>query len=104
VVDVTGLLFALFYILTASPRSCTTGGASSATPWDALLVGVLPLASVGFLGWVVVKSLQGAANAQRYALIGIVVAGLIMMLVARFVLQSQFFHLPRESAPVLGRP
>jgi len=63
-----------------------------------VLVGVLPLASVGFLGWVVVKSVQGAPNAQRYALIGIVVAGLIMMLVARFVLRSQFFYLPRESA------
>jgi uncharacterized membrane protein len=66
--------------------------------WDSILVGLLPLGSVVFLGWVVVKSLQGAPNAQRYALIGIVVAGLAMMLVARFVLRSQFFHLARESA------
>jgi len=99
VVDVTGLLFALFYMLTACAAIVYYRRRIFSKPWDAILVGVLPLASVGFLGWVVVKSLQGAANAQRYALIGIVVAGLIMMLVARFVLQSQFFHLPRESAP-----
>ena len=99
VVDVTGLLFALFYMLTACAAIVYYRRRIFSKPWDAVLVGVLPLASVGFLGWVVVKSLQGAPNAQRYALIGIVVAGLFMMLVARFVLQSQFFHLPRESAP-----
>ncbi len=99
VVDVTGLLFALFYMLTACAAIVYYRRRIFSKPWDAVLVGVLPLASVGFLGWVVVKSLQGAPNAQRYALIGIVVAGLIMMLIARFVLRSQFFHLPRESAP-----
>ena len=66
--------------------------------WDALLVGILPLGAVGFLVWVVVKSLQGAPRRKLVALIGIVVAGLILMFVARFVLRSQFFHLARESA------
>ena len=99
VVDVTGLLFALFYMLTACAAIVYYRRRIFSKPWDAVLVGILPLGSVGFLGWVVVKSLQGAPNAQRYALIGIVVAGLIMMFVARFVLRSQFFHLARESAP-----
>jgi len=99
VVDVTGLLFALFYMLTACAAIVYYRRRIFSKPWDAVLVGILPLGSVGFLGWVVVKSLQGAPNAQRYALIGIVVAGLIMMFVARFVLRSQFFHLQRESAP-----
>ena len=67
--------------------------------WDALLVGLLPLGSIAFLAWVVVKSLQGAPNAQRYALTGIVIAGLVMMVIARVFLRSQFFHLQRESAP-----
>ena len=98
VVDVTGLLFALFYMLTACAAIAYYRRRIFSKPWDAVLVGVLPLGSVAFLGWVVVKSLQGAPNAQRYALIGIVVAGLIMMFVARFVLRSQFFQLPRESA------
>jgi uncharacterized membrane protein len=96
---VTGLLFALFYMLTALAAIVYYRRRIFSKVWDAVLVGILPLGSVVFLGWVVVKSLQGAPNAQRYALIGIVVAGLLMMFVARFVLQSQFFHLPRESAP-----
>jgi amino acid transporter len=99
VVDVTGLLFALFYMLTALAAIVYYRRRIFSNAWDAVLVGVLPIASVVFLGWVVVKSLQGAPNAQRYALIGIVVAGLAMMFVARFALRSQFFHLPRESAP-----
>jgi amino acid transporter len=99
VVDVTGLLFALFYMLTALAAIVYYRRRIFSNAWDAVLVGVLPIASVVFLGWVVVKSLQGAPNAQRYALIGIVVVGLIMMFVARFALRSQFFQLPRESAP-----
>jgi amino acid transporter len=99
VVDVTGLLFSLFYILTALAAIVYYRRRIFSRVWDAILVGLLPLGSVAFLAWVVVKSLQGAPNAQRYALGGIVVAGLIMMVIARFVLRSQFFHLPRESAP-----
>ena len=67
--------------------------------WDSIVIGILPLGSAAFLAWVVVKSLQNAPNAQRYALIGIVAVGLVMMFIARFVMQSQFFQLPRESAP-----
>ena len=95
----SGLLFALFYMLTACAAIVYYRRRVFSNVWDSVLVGILPLASVVFLGWVVVKSLQGAPNAQRYALIGIVIAGLIMMFVARFALRSQFFHLPRESAP-----
>jgi amino acid transporter len=99
VVDVTGLLFSLFYIMTALAAIVYYRRRIFSRVWDALLVGLLPLGSIVFLAWVVVKSLQGAPNAQRYALTGIVIAGLIMMVIARVFLQSQFFHIPRESAP-----
>jgi amino acid transporter len=98
VVSVTGLLFACFYVLTALAAIVYYRRRIFSRVWDSLLVGLLPLGSAAFLAWVVVKSLQNAPNPQRYAMTGIVVAGLIMMLVARFVLRSQFFHLPRESA------
>ena len=58
---------------------------------------MLPLAAAGFLGWVFVKSLQAAPAAQVWSLAGIVVAGLLLMLVARFVLRSSFFGTQRES-------
>jgi amino acid transporter len=98
VVDVTGLLFAIFYVLTALAAIVYYRRRIFGKVGEALLVGILPLASAAFLGWVVVKSLQSAPWAQRWALIGIVVAGLILMLVARFALQSSFFQIPRESA------
>ena len=66
--------------------------------WDALLVGVLPLASAVFLAWVVVKSLQTAPGSEKWSLVGIIGAGLVLMLVARFILRSPFFRIPLESA------
>jgi amino acid transporter len=102
VVDVTGLLFALFYVLTALAAMVYYRQRIVSRASDALFIGLLPLASVAFLAWVVVESLQAAPNAQRYSLIGIVVAGLIMMLVARFGLNSAFFQIPRESAAKEG--
>ena len=66
--------------------------------WDAVLIGILPLAAAAFLVWIVFKSWQNEPASQRWSLIGVVVAGVILMLIARFVLRSQFFHIERESA------
>jgi amino acid transporter len=99
VVSVTGLLFATFYALTALAAIAYYRRRIFSNAWDALLVGILPLGSAVFLSWVVVKSLQSAPASQRWSLIGILAAGLVLMLVARFVLRSAFFKLPRESAP-----
>ena len=98
-VSVTGLLFATFYMLTALAAVTYYRRRIFSNAWDAVLVGILPLAAAGFLGWVVVKSLQSEPTSQKWALIGIVGSGVVLMLVARFILQSPFFHLPRESAP-----
>jgi amino acid transporter len=98
-VDVTGLLFAIFYLLTALAAITYYRRRIMSNVWDALLVGILPLASAAFLGWVVVNSLESAPWSQRWSLIGIVGVGVILMFVARFVLRSPFFHLARESAP-----
>ncbi len=45
------------------------------------------------------KSLQAAPGSQIWSLVGIVAAGLILMLAARFILRSPFFHIHRESDP-----
>ena len=57
-VSVTGLLFATFYMLTALAAVTYYRRRIFSNAWDAVLVGILPLAAAGFLGWVVVKSLQ----------------------------------------------
>jgi len=98
-IDVSGVLYSSFYLLTALAAVAYYRRRILSNVWDALLVGILPLASAGFLVWIVAKSYQNAAASQRWSLIGIVAAGVVLMLVARFVLRSPFFHIRRESAP-----
>jgi amino acid transporter len=97
VIDVTGLLFAIFYILTALATIVYYRRRVISSFWDAVSLGVLPLGAACFLGWMFVKSLQSAAWTQRWSLIGIVVVGVILMFSARYILQSPFFHIKRES-------
>ena len=68
-----------------------------ASPLDAVTIGLLPLAAAAFLGWLLVKSVQAAPAAQVWSLGGILVAGLAVMLTARFGLRSAFFTIARES-------
>lgn len=97
VVNVTGLLFAIFYILTALATTVYYWRRAISSVWDAIILGILPVGSAGFLVWVLVKSLGTAPWTWRWSLIGVVVAGLVMLFVARFVLKSPFFHINRES-------
>jgi amino acid transporter len=97
VIDVTGLLFAIFYILTALATIVYYRRRVVSSFWDAVSLGILPLGAAGFLGWMFVKSVQSAAGAERWSLIGIIAAGLVLMFSARFILQSPFFQIKRES-------
>ena len=99
VVSTTGLLFAGFYTFTALSAVFYYRRRIFTNAWDALLVGILPLASAVFLAWVVVKSLQTAPATEKWSLVGIMGAGVVLMLVARFILRSPFFRIPLESAP-----
>ena len=98
VVAVSGLLFAIFYILTAAAAMVYYRRRIFSDVWDAILVGILPLGAAGFLGWIVVKSLLSAPSTQRWSLVGIIAMGLVLMLAARLLLRSQFFQIRRESA------
>jgi len=98
-IDVTGLLYAAFYVLTAIAAMVYYRHRIVSNVGDAVLVGVLPGGAVAFLVWMVVKSLQAAPASQIWSLAGIVGVGLILMFLARFVLRSPFFGIPRESAP-----
>jgi amino acid transporter len=98
-IDVTGVLYASFYILTALSAIVYYRRRIFSNGWDAMLVGILPLAAAGFLVWIVVKSTQNAPASQRWALIAIVGSGVLVMFIARLVLRSSFFQIPRESAP-----
>jgi len=99
VIDVTGLLYAGFYVLTAISTIVYFRRRILGHAGDLVLVGILPLGAAAFLVWLLVKSLLAAPAPQLWSVVGIVIAGLLLMLVARFVLRSPFFRVPRESAP-----
>src|SRR5271165_2014523 len=98
VIDITGLLYAAFYVLTAFSAVVYYRRRVFSNVWDALLVGILPIAAAGFLIWIIYKSLQAAPASQIWSVVGIVAVGVILLLVARFVLRSPFFRIPLESA------
>jgi amino acid transporter len=100
-IAVTALLYAAFYILTALAAIVYYWRRVFSNALDAVIIGVLPLAAAAFLGWILVKSLLAAPSPQLWSLVGIVGVGVILMLVARFVLRPQFFHLrPETEGPV----
>jgi amino acid transporter len=96
-IAVTSLLYAAFYILTALAAISYYWRRVFSNFFDAVILGVLPLAAAGFLGWILVKSVQAAPAAQIWSLIGIVGVGIALMVAARVVLRPQFFHLRRET-------
>ncbi len=96
VVDVSGQLFGLFYVLTALATIVYYRKRITSSPADALTVGVLPVAAAAFLTWVLVKSVVGAAPSQNWSLAGVIAAGIALMLYARFGLRPAFFQIRRE--------
>jgi amino acid transporter len=97
VIDVSGLLFAVFYILTALATIAYYRRRVLTSARNALVLGILPIAAAGFLAWIVAESVRNAPPAQLWSLAGVVAAGLLAMTFARFGLRPAFFHIRRES-------
>ena len=102
IVDTSGLLFGVFYILTALATVVYYRRRVLARPRDALTLGILPLAAAGFLAWGLARSVLAAPAAQDWSLAGILAAGLVLLLLARYGLKSRFFAIAREADP--GHP
>ena len=97
VINITGLLYASFYVLTALAAIVYYRRRIISDAKELLTLGVLPLGAIGFLVWVIVKTVTAAPKVQNESLAGVVITGLILMLVARFGMRSSFFQVPRES-------
>jgi amino acid transporter len=104
VIAVTGLLFAVFYILTALAAMTYYRRRMVRSVWDLVGIGILPFGAAGFLGWILVKSMLALPGTQLWSVVGIVASGLLLMLAARFVLRSPFFQVARESEDRSPRP
>jgi amino acid transporter len=103
VIDVSGLLFAAFYVLTALATIVYYRRRVLSTLRDAVILGVLPLAAAGFLAWVIARSVATAPASQQWSLAAILATGLALLLAARYGLRSPFFRIPRESDPAPGQ-
>jgi amino acid transporter len=102
IVDILGQFLAIMYILTTLAALVYYRRRIIASWRDAIIAGVLPFCAAGFLAWVIEQSISSAWDsnkAQVWTLLGVVASGLVMMLIARFVLRSVFFRLPIESEP-----
>ena len=97
VLNETGILYATFYMLTALAAIVYYRRRVVSSVSDAITLGILPLGAIAFLGWVVVKFMQGSTASENWSLGGVVAAGAILMLAGRFVLRSPFFQIKRES-------
>ena len=96
-IAITALLYASFYIFTALAAVLYYWRRIFSNVMDAVTLGVLPLGAAGFLGWILVRSVQAAPASQIWTMVAIIAVGIVLMLVARVVLRPQFFHLRRET-------
>ncbi len=62
-----------------------------------VVLGIFPLGAVGFLAWVLARTLSTAPPAQLWSLIGVIGAGVMVMVAVRIILRPGFFSLPREA-------
>ena len=97
VIDMTGLLFAIFYVLTALATIVYYRRRVFSGFWDFFILGVLPLGAAGFLGWMFVKTLQCSVTSQQVVAHRHHRARPSPDVLARVFLRSPFFHIRRES-------
>jgi amino acid transporter len=96
-INVTGILYASFYGLTALSAIVYYRRRVFSDAFDAVVIGVLPFCAAGFLAWIIVRTVQAAPAAQLWTLADVGAAGGLLTFIARFVLRSSFFQIPRES-------
>lgn len=98
-----GTLFSCFWALTALATVVYYRRIVLRSAADLLLVGVLPLAAAGVLAWVVVRSFPSLSPTSHWTLLGVGVAGLVLMAVSAFLVRAPYFGLARESWTPVSR-
>ena len=97
VINITGLLYASFYVLTALAAIVYYRRRVISNAVEFVTLGLLPAGAIAFLAWVIYKTCRAADAAQNWTLVGVAGAGVVLMLYVRFGLRSPFFAIPRES-------
>jgi amino acid transporter len=97
----TGILFTSYYILTGVALITYYRRRVFSSPVGAFVLGVLPLAAVVFLGWIIFKAMQSNAANVNWTIAGIVGTGIVLMIASRMTSRGKdYFATRREvSAP-----
>jgi amino acid transporter len=97
VLSAVGGFFAIFYAATAIATTVYYRTLITRSVKDALLIGVFPLASATVLIWILIQTFTDFSGAARWTFAVVILAGIAMMTVARFVYRSSFFSLRRDT-------
>ncbi len=75
VIDITGLMFAIFYILTALATVVYCRRRVFGGMMDFITLGLLPLGAAVFHSWMFEDTVRSVPWAQRWSLIGVIGLG-----------------------------
>jgi amino acid transporter len=98
IINSSGVLYSIFYAVTGLAAAWYYRRLLTQSVKNAVMLGVLPLAGAALLIWVTVKGTQALTSAERYSLIGVGVAGVVMMIIAARVYKAPIFKAEVETA------
>ena len=97
----TGILFASYYILTGLALIAYFRRRIFSNLVGAVVLGLLPLAAVVFLGWIIERAMAANAANVNWTIAGIVAVGIVLMVVVRMTPDgARYFATQREAQQV----
>jgi amino acid transporter len=98
IINSSGVLYSIFYAVTGLAAAWYYRRLIGQSVKNAIMLGLMPLAGAGLLIWVTVKGTQALTHAERYSLLGVGVAGVIMMIIAARLYRAPIFKAAVETA------
>lgn len=98
VITVSGLLFSLYYAITALAATWYYRRFVTRSLKDAVILGAMPLSGAGLLLWVAYKGAIGLSGTEAYILGGLGIAAVIMTAIAATIYKSPIFKIKTEAA------
>ena len=97
VINLEAVPFTFFFIFTALATTWYYRHLLRRSLLDLVLVGVCPMAGAAVLAWVLEQSVTTLAPPTPWILLGLTVAGVVAMVISRFVLRAPFFWARRSA-------
>jgi amino acid transporter len=98
IINSSGVLYSIFYAVTGLAAAWYYRRLIGQSVKNAIILGLLPMAGAGLLIWVTIKGTQALTHAERWSLLGVGVAGVVMMLVAARRYKAPIFKAEVETA------